>query len=90
MPEHRASQPVGQRLERLTPRELQILALMVDGLERSAIAKRLHVSPHTVRTHMQNLQAKLGVHSGVAAVSVALRAGLRPGDRPEDTHGGPG
>lgn len=89
MHENRASQPVGERLERLTPRERQVLRLMVDGLERSTIAKRLHVSPHTVRTHTQNLQAKLGAHSGVAAVSIALRAGLRPGDRQEDIQGGP-
>jgi len=62
----------------LTKRELQVLTLMVDGLNHSLIAERLHVSTNTVRTHTQNLQKKLNVHSGLAAVSVALEAGLRP------------
>lgn len=62
----------------LTKRELQVLTLMVDGLNHAAIAQRLHVSTNTVRTHTQNLQKKLNVHSGLAAVSVALEAGLRP------------
>jgi DNA-binding NarL/FixJ family response regulator len=62
----------------LTKRELQVLTLMVDGLNHTAIAGRLNVSTNTVRTHTQNLQKKLNVHSGLAAVSVALEAGLRP------------
>ncbi|HEX4218848.1 MAG TPA: response regulator transcription factor [Acidimicrobiales bacterium] len=62
----------------LTKRELQVLTLMVDGLNHTAIADRLNVSTNTVRTHTQNLQKKLNVHSGLAAVSVALEAGLRP------------
>ncbi len=64
----------------LTERELEVLALMVEGLRRVEIAEMLGVSPNTVRTHAQNLQAKLGVHSDVAAVSIALGAGLRPGN----------
>lgn len=67
-----------EQLSRLTPRELEILGLMVAGLGRIAIAERLHVSSNTVRTHAQNLEKKLKVHSAVAAVSIALQAGLRP------------
>ena len=66
------------RLAALTARERQILELMVDGLDRPEIARRLVVSLNTVRTHTRNTLAKLGVHSSLEAVSVALRAGLRP------------
>jgi len=60
----------------LTDREREVLVLLMDGLDRGAIAKRLYVSANTVRTHMANLFAKLGVHSGVEAVSIGARAGL--------------
>jgi DNA-binding NarL/FixJ family response regulator len=65
-------------LKSLTKRELQVLTLMVDGLSHAQIGERLHVSTNTVRTHTQNLQKKLNTHSGLAAVSIALEAGLRP------------
>ena len=65
-------------LKSLTKRELQVLTLMVDGLSHAQIAEQLHVSTNTVRTHTQNLQKKLNTHSGLAAVSIALEAGLRP------------
>lgn len=64
----------------LTGRERQILQAMVDGLTRPAIAGRLGVTPNTVRTHTQNLLAKLGAHSTLEAVSIALRGGLRASD----------
>lgn len=67
-----------EQLSRLTTRELEVLRLMVGGLGREAIGNRLHVSSNTVRTHTQNLEKKLGVHSAVAAVSIALQAGIRP------------
>jgi DNA-binding NarL/FixJ family response regulator len=64
-------------LEVLTSREREVLQCMVDGLSRSQIAVRLGLSANTVRTHTQNLIAKLGVHSALEAVAVALRHGLR-------------
>jgi DNA-binding NarL/FixJ family response regulator len=67
------------RLSVLTRRELEVLDLLVEGLGHRAIAQRLAVSANTVRTHSQNLQRKLNVHSALAAVAVALEAGLRPG-----------
>jgi DNA-binding NarL/FixJ family response regulator len=67
-----------EQLNRLTPRETEVLRLMVNGHNRRQIADQLHVSSETVRTHAQSLQKKLQVHSGVAAVSLALKAGLRP------------
>ncbi|MFE0464886.1 LuxR C-terminal-related transcriptional regulator [Kitasatospora sp. NPDC058965] len=65
-------------VESLTPREKQVLRCMVAGLGRQAVAERLYLSPHTVRTHMQNVLGKLGVHSTLAAVALARRAGVGP------------
>ncbi|MCF6522248.1 response regulator transcription factor [Streptomyces sp. JJ36] len=62
----------------LTPREHEVLRCMVAGLGRKAVAERLYLSPHTVRTHMQNVLGKLGVHSTLAAVALARRAGVGP------------
>jgi DNA-binding NarL/FixJ family response regulator len=67
-------------VESLTPRERQVLRCMVAGLGRQAVADRLYLSPHTVRTHMQNVLGKLGVHSTLAAVAVARRAGVGPAE----------
>jgi DNA-binding NarL/FixJ family response regulator len=64
----------------LTARETEILRCMVAGLSRAAIADRLFLSPHTVRTHAQNILAKLAVHSTVAAVALARHVGLPPID----------
>ncbi|ARQ70256.1 response regulator transcription factor [Streptomyces marincola] len=75
---HRSEQ---QRLvESLTPRELEVLRCMLAGLGRKAVAERLFLSPHTVRTHMQNVLGKLGVHSTLAAVALARRAGVPPAE----------
>ncbi|MFG2194304.1 LuxR C-terminal-related transcriptional regulator [Streptomyces sp. NPDC048639] len=69
-----------QLVESLTPREREVLCCMVAGLGRKAVAERLYLSPHTVRTHMQNVLGKLGVHSTLAAVALARRAGVGPAD----------
>lgn len=62
------------RLDRLTLREREVLALLVEGLGRADIAATLHVSANTVRTHVQSILTKLGVSSAVAAVSLATGA----------------
>jgi DNA-binding NarL/FixJ family response regulator len=64
-----------QRLERLTPRELEILSLMAEGRSPEAISETLGMSPNTLRTHMQNVLTKLGVHSKVEALVLAIRHG---------------
>ena len=71
-------------VESLTPREREVLRCMVAGLGRKAVAERLFLSPHTVRTHMQNVLGKLGVHSTLAAVALARRAGVGPVDLARD------
>lgn len=64
-------------LAALTSREREVLQCMIDGQSREAIARRLYLSVNTVRTHMQNLLAKLDCHSVLQAVAVAQRCGMR-------------
>jgi two-component system nitrate/nitrite response regulator NarL len=61
---------------RLTARELDVLALLVEGADTAQVARRLFLSPNTVRTHIQNILAKLQVHSRLEAASYAVRHGL--------------
>jgi len=72
----------GERLlAALTPRERTVLACFVGGAgHRDAVAEQLHLSVNTVRTHMQNLMAKLGVHSALEAVALTRdqAAWIRP------------
>jgi two-component system, NarL family, nitrate/nitrite response regulator NarL len=58
---------------RLTARERQCLMMLVEGLDTTAITRRLGVSRTTVRTHLQSVLTKLGVHSRLEAVSFAVR-----------------
>lgn len=62
----------------LTPREQEVLRELMSGATSAMIAAHLGISGHTVRTHVQNIFGKLGVHTRLEAVAVALRAGLRP------------
>ena len=58
-------------LRKLTARERAVLACLAEGAaNRDAVAKQLHLSVNTVRTHTQNLMAKLGVHSMLEAVAI--------------------
>jgi two-component system OmpR family response regulator len=61
---------------RLTPREIEVLQLVADGLSQGEIGRRLVVSPKTVGTHTERIFKKLGVHSRAQAVSYAYRLGL--------------
>lgn len=65
-------------VDTLSEREHQVLGLMVDGLSRGEISTALSISLNTVRTHVKSILAKLGVHASLEAVSLALRAGIRP------------
>jgi DNA-binding NarL/FixJ family response regulator len=60
----------------LTGREREILQLIALGLTNAAIATRLFISVNTVRNHVQSLLAKLGAHSKLEALSIAVRDGL--------------
>ncbi len=58
----------------LTGREREVLEAVGEALSRREIADRLGISENTVRTHLQNVLAKLGVHSSVEAVALLLRS----------------
>jgi DNA-binding CsgD family transcriptional regulator len=60
----------------LSSREKEILGRLVEGETKSAIAKRLHLSYHTVDMHVRNIYVKLQVHSRSGAVAKALRERL--------------
>lgn len=69
-------------LAKLTRREREVLGYLVAGVSVDAIAGQLYLSRNTIRTHIQNVLVKLNVHSAVAAVAVARRAGLYGPDFP--------
>ncbi|HUB37653.1 MAG TPA: response regulator transcription factor [Streptosporangiaceae bacterium] len=71
----------GSDLHVLSSREIDVLRAMMTGSRGRQIAADLHISADTVRTHTQNIYAKLDVHSRLEAVSVARAAGLEPRDR---------
>jgi DNA-binding NarL/FixJ family response regulator len=60
----------------LTPREREVMALLAEGLKGSQVAKRLGISPDTVRTHVENAMEKLEARTRVHAIAIALRQGL--------------
>jgi DNA-binding CsgD family transcriptional regulator len=66
------------RLRRLTAREREVLLHLVTGASTAQIAKRLSISPKTVKTHIQNILSKLGVSSRLEAATLAAQAGLMP------------
>lgn len=63
-------------LAQLTPRERDVLRMLARGMGGTQIARELTVSTHTVRTHIQNILRKLGVHSRLEAVAFANANGL--------------
>lgn len=68
---------VNHPLAALTPREREVLSYLAEGIGRREVADRMHLSANTVRSHLQNLMAKLGVHTTLEAVAMARRAQLR-------------
>jgi DNA-binding NarL/FixJ family response regulator len=60
----------------LTARELEVLGLVADGATNRQVGSRLHLSEATVKTHLLNLYAKLGVSDRAAAVAEGFRRGL--------------
>ena len=71
-------QPTIQSGERksLTQRELEIVKLVSEGLSNKAVARRLGISAHTVKFHLEAVFAKLGAASRADAVARGLRGGL--------------
>jgi len=63
-------------IEALTPREMQVLALMAEGLTNLQIGQQLGITESTIKSHVSTIIAKLGVASRTEAVALALRHGL--------------
>lgn len=73
-----------EMIERLTPREKEILILVAEGYNTQEIAQKLFLSPRTVDTHRANIMHKLGVHNAVAMVRVAIECNLVSGESRSD------
>ena len=65
-----------------TPRELDVLALMAEGLDTVTMSHRLGIATHTIEWHVRHVIEKLGVHSKLQAVIAAARLGLISMPRP--------
>jgi len=68
-------QRIVNAIANLTPRERQILALLIQGASNKEMAKQLAIRSNTVRTHVQNVLAKLRVHTRLGAATLAMRHG---------------
>ena len=73
---HEASPALRRQLEELTPRELEMLTLVGSGLSNIQIAEQLVLSPLTVKTHVNRVMMKLGVHDRAQLVIAAYEGGL--------------
>jgi DNA-binding CsgD family transcriptional regulator len=71
-----AGVPAEQGLAGLTPREVEVLRLLVEGRSNRQIAEQLFISGKTASVHVTNILAKLGVHSRLEAAAIARRLGL--------------
>jgi DNA-binding CsgD family transcriptional regulator len=65
-------------VEALTPREVEVLRLMGDGLVNKEIAERLGISEHTAKFHVASILGKLQASSRTDAVAQGMRRGLIP------------
>jgi DNA-binding NarL/FixJ family response regulator len=68
--------PIETRRAGLTPRELEVLRLLVEGRSNRQIAEQLFISGSTAGVHVTNILAKLGVHSRLEAAARARQLGL--------------
>jgi DNA-binding NarL/FixJ family response regulator len=73
-----------RQIDPLTPRELEVLKALTEGLSTPEICDRLLIAPNTLRTHVQNIMGKLRVHSKLEAVAFALRNRLVEPPRADD------
>lgn len=71
-----APAPAMDLVESLTPREVEVLQLLTQGLPNKGIAQRLGISDHTVKFHVNAILGKLGVQSRGEAIVQAVRLGL--------------
>jgi len=60
----------------LTDREVEVLAILAAGDSNKVIARRLGISPHTVKTHLERIFEKLSANDRAQAVAIAIRTGI--------------
>ena len=58
---------------RMTPRELQVISLIAEGLSNKEIAGRMHIATHTVKSHVRNVMEKLTLHTRLQIAAYAHR-----------------
>jgi NarL family two-component system response regulator YdfI len=71
-----ATAAVNTSVQPLTPREIEVLHMLAEGLGNKTVARRLGISEHTVKFHVGSIFAKLNVSSRTEAVTVGVRQGL--------------
>ena len=76
--DHVAGPKTEPRPDDLTPRELEVLGLVAQGLSNREIAQALSISEKTVKTHVSNILAKLHLADRTQAAIYALRHGVAP------------
>ena len=74
--ERQGKREAREAIERLTPREIDVLKALAEGLESREIAEKMNITVETERTHMVNILHKLGVHSRLHALVFAVRHGV--------------
>lgn len=75
-------------MEHLTPREVEVLRALGNGLSTPEISARLGITRNTLRTHVHNIIGKLGARSKLEAVLTAIRLGIVDPPRPPRAPGG--
>ena len=63
--------PIALESVRMTPREREVIALISEGMSNKGIAKRLHISTHTVKSHVRNIMEKLTLHTRLQIAAYA-------------------
>ena len=66
----------GKAVRRLSPREREITRLLALGCSGEEIAKKLHLSPDTVRTHVRNAMERVGARTRAQLVAIAISEGI--------------
>ncbi len=83
--EHAATLPAAgvKRAVRMTKRERQVIDLIAEGLSNKKIARRLHISTHTVKSHVRNILEKLALHSRLQVAAYWHKTHKTEGKTPE-------
>jgi DNA-binding NarL/FixJ family response regulator len=79
----KATPPLEETERALSPRELEILSMLGEGLVKKEIGNQLNITYGTVATHVRNIYEKLKVHNTPAAITMAYRTGILPAETDE-------